>query len=120
MVMFYIFFHKDFPSLRFYNRFVELMQRTKLLMVLFIFINSRKRARIYYINSTYLAVCHIKKNNSHKTFAHLAKHTKGAVGWFFDFKIHLVINNSGELIAFKITKGNKRDFQQGFLFIKKP
>ncbi len=29
--------------------------------------------------------------------------------WFFGLKIHLVINNFGELIAFKMTKANVND-----------
>ena len=31
------------------------------------------------------------------------------MGWFFGLKVHLVINNFGELIAFKLTKGNVND-----------
>ena len=31
---------------------------------------------------------------------------KSSMGWFYGFKLHIVINNIGELINFKITKGN--------------
>lgn len=31
------------------------------------------------------------------------------MGWFFGFKLHLVINHLGELIAFCVTKGNVDD-----------
>ena len=30
-------------------------------------------------------------------------------GWFMGFKLHLVINNKGEIMAIKITKGNASD-----------
>ncbi len=31
------------------------------------------------------------------------------MGWFFGFKLHLVINDKGEILAFKITKANTDD-----------
>lgn len=31
------------------------------------------------------------------------------MGWFFGFKLHLVINHEGELVSFCITKGNMDD-----------
>jgi hypothetical protein len=31
------------------------------------------------------------------------------MGWFFGFKLHIVINDKGEIMAFKITKGNVDD-----------
>jgi hypothetical protein len=34
---------------------------------------------------------------------------KTTVGWFYGFKLHLVINDEGELLAFKLTAGNVDD-----------
>ncbi len=31
------------------------------------------------------------------------------MGWFFGFKLHLVINDKGEIMAFKLTAGNVDD-----------
>lgn len=31
------------------------------------------------------------------------------MGWFFGFKLHIVINEVGELFAFKVTRGNTDD-----------
>ena len=31
------------------------------------------------------------------------------MGWFFGLKLHIVINDIGEIIAFKITQGNRSD-----------
>lgn len=28
------------------------------------------------------------------------------MGWFYGFKLHFIINNKGELMNFKLTKGN--------------
>lgn len=31
------------------------------------------------------------------------------MGWFYGFKLHFIINNKGELMNFKLTKGNVFD-----------
>ena len=31
------------------------------------------------------------------------------MGWFFGFKLHLIINDKGELLSFYLTKGNVDD-----------
>ena len=39
----------------------------------------------------------------------LLKRGKNSIGWFFGFKLHLIINDRGELLAFKLTPGNTDD-----------
>ena len=34
---------------------------------------------------------------------------KNSVGWHYGFKLHLIINDKGELLAFKLTPGNTDD-----------
>ena len=94
-------------------------------LVLFSQIHSGKRTGIYYIDSTCLPVCHLKRSKRHKTFEEIAEYGRTSVGWFFGLKLHLVINDRGELIAFKITRGNVNDakasesmlqFLQGMMF----
>jgi len=46
---------------------------------------------------------------SHKVFAGLAKKGKSSTGWFFGFKLHITINDKGEIIAFCLTTGNVDD-----------
>ena len=41
------------------------------------------------------------------------------MGWFFGLKLHLVINNRGELIAFKITRGSRHDSKEAVPLLKK-
>ncbi len=36
---------------------------------------------------------------------------KNSVGWHYGFKLHLIINYQGELLAFKLTSGNTDDRQ---------
>nr|CDI30118.1 hypothetical protein RMONA_7420 [Rickettsia monacensis IrR/Munich] len=42
-------------------------------------------------------------------FNNLAKMGRSSVDWFFGFKLHMIINDKGEIIAVKITKGNVDD-----------
>lgn len=103
-------FHQSaFPRLPTYERFVALMSRAIFPMTLFVQINSGKKTGIYYIDSTSLPVCELKRSRRHKTFESVAAYGKTSVGWFFGLKLHIVINDKGELIAFKMTKGNQHD-----------
>jgi len=104
------FLKKDFPGLVSYNRFVELMKSC--LMPMFIFIHTcclGKQTGIAFIDSTELAVCRNQRIASHKTFKNCAARGKTSMGWFYGFKLHLVINPYGEILAFAITPGNVDD-----------
>ena len=54
-------------------------------------------------------VTSIRRIGSHKVMAEFAARGKTSVGWFYGFKLHLVINNQGELLVVKITAGNVDD-----------
>jgi hypothetical protein len=98
-----------FPEAPSYGRFVELMHRSIFPLTLFTQFKCGKKTGIYYIDSSCLPVCHLKRSKRHKTFDAVAEYGKTSVGWFFGLKIHVVINHHGELIAFKITRGNRHD-----------
>jgi len=103
------YWNTTFPQLPSYNRFIEIMKRVIFPLVLFAQLHTGKRTGIYYIDSTCLPVCHLKRSTRHKTFDKIAQYGKTSVGWFFGLKLHLVINDKGQLIAFKITRGNVSD-----------
>ena len=98
-----------FPRLVSYNRFVELMPSA--LVPLCGYLQSRKGqcSGISFIDSTCLKVCHNRRIHSHKVFAGCAKRGKTSVDWFFGFKLHLVINDCGELLGVRLTPGNTDD-----------
>ena len=50
-----------------------------------------------------------KREKQNKVFKVLAKKGKPTIGWFYGFKLHLIVNDKGELIAFKLTAGNVDD-----------
>ena len=101
--------HTEFPQLVSYNRFVELQQ--SILIPLCAYLQTRKRASqgIAFIDSTSLAVCHNRRIQRHKTFAGLAQRGKSTMGWFYGFKLHIAVNDSGQLLAFHVSAGNTDD-----------
>jgi hypothetical protein len=99
----------SFPRLVSYNRFVELMSGA--LAPLCGYLQTRKGecSGISFIDSTSLKVCHNRRIHSHKVFAECARRGKTSVDWFFGFKLHLVTNDCGELLALRLTPGNTDD-----------
>ena len=103
-------FHaNDFTKLVSYNRFIELIPRA--LFPLFVFIHSLPKTETgcYFIDSTALKVCHEKRGHSHKLFKGLATKSKTTTGWFFGLKLHLVVNDLGEIMNFQLTTGKMDD-----------
>ena len=56
-----------------------------------------------------LDVCDNRRINAHKVFEDLAKRGKTSTGWFYGFKLHLAINDEGEILSFCLTPGNVDD-----------
>jgi predicted small integral membrane protein len=99
----------EFPNLVSYNRFVELMPSA--LMPLILYLNTRKGevTGISFIDSTRLPICSNNRATRNKVFEGLANWGKSSIGWFFGFKLHLIINDQGELLSFQVTPGNVDD-----------
>jgi hypothetical protein len=104
-----IFLRKEFPYLVSYNRFVELMPRTLIPLCAYLQTRKGRITGISFIDSTPITVCHNRRIKSHKVFKGFAKRGKNSIGWFFGFKLHLIINEHGELLAFKVTTANIDD-----------
>lgn len=102
--------HDLFPHTVSYNRFVELMQAATLPMSLFLKTCCMGQGTgISFIDSTPIRVCKNKRIKRNKVFAGLAQVGKSTMGYFFGFKLHIVINDKGELLNFVITPGNTDD-----------
>lgn len=100
----------EFPKTVSYNRFVEL--QSKVIMKLAIFVKTYCLGNctgISFIDSTPLRACHIKRERQNKVFKTLATKGQCSVGWFYGFKLHLIINDKGEILEFMLTQGNVDD-----------
>ena len=100
---------REFPKLVSYERFVILMP--SVLGPLSAYLKSLygRCHGLSFIDSTALLVCDNHRIHNHKVFATVAQRGKGSMGWFYGFKLHLVINECGELLACQITPGNVDD-----------
>lgn len=100
----------EFPQTVSYNRFVELQK--KALLPMCILLKNKclgKCTGISFIDSTPLRACNIKREKQHKVFKGIAQKGQCSLGWFFGFKLHIVINDKGEIIDFLFTEGNVDD-----------
>jgi len=101
---------EEFPDLVSYTRFVDFIPSA--LMPLCAYFREfclGDCTGVSFIDSTSLDVCLNQRIASHKVFAGLAGRGKTSTGWFFGFKLHLVINDRGELLNVQLTPGNVDD-----------
>jgi hypothetical protein len=99
-----------FPKLVSYNRMVELCSQT--IVPLAIYLKTRSTGDcigISFIDSTPLRVGHNRRIHSHKVFKGLAQCGRCSIGWFYRFKLHLVLSDSGQIINFMLTPGSTND-----------
>lgn len=101
---------KEFPGLVSYNRFVELQSKAALPLLMFVSAESLGDCTgISFIDSTRLEVCAKQRIHQNKVFIGAATRGYSTMGWFYGFKLHLVINDMGEIIAFQLTQGSVSD-----------
>ncbi len=114
---FYVFYVKnhmkdDFPDTVSYNRFTELMQQNLMAMTLFLKTCCLGDCSgISFIDSTPVRVCKNKRIHNHKVFKGIASTGKSTMGRFHGFKLHIIINDKGEILNFTITQANVDDRQ---------
>ena len=100
---------KEFPGLVSYTRFIELIPGVLAEMTGYLLSRMGKTRGVAFVDSTPLVVCHNKRIFHHKVFAGIAERGKNSMGYFFGFKLHLLVNDQGELLAFQLTPGNIDD-----------
>lgn len=101
---------KYFPRLLSYNRFVEIMPSVIAPLTLYIMkYRLGKTSGINFVDSTTLKVCDSHRIHSNRVFSGIAKRGKSSTGWFYGFKLHLAINDRGEILSFCLTTGNIDD-----------
>jgi hypothetical protein len=99
----------EFPNLVTYERFVILMPTAFGPLSAYLKSQYGKCTGISFIDSTTLAVCDNHRIHNNKVFEEVAKRGKGSMGWFYGLKLHLVVNDRGEILACQVTAGNVDD-----------
>jgi len=100
----------EFPETVSYNRFVELMQSNLLPLTLYMKTCCLGECTgISFVDSTPIRVCKNKRINANKVFKGIATTGKSTMGWFHGFKLHIGVNDKGELLDFVITQANVDD-----------
>lgn len=99
----------EFPGLVSYNRFIEWVPSALIPLCAYLRSCFGSCSGISFMDSTSLKVCHNRRIHQHQVFQDLAARGKTSVDWFFGFKLHLVVNDQGELLNIMLTPGNTDD-----------
>jgi hypothetical protein len=100
----------EFPTLVSYKRFVDFIPTA--LMPLSVYLRTAcfgNCTGFSFVDSTTLDVCHNRRIPQHRVFKGIAERGKNSMGWFFGFKLHLIVNDCGEILNMKLTPGNIDD-----------
>ena len=97
---------REFPALVSYNRFVELQRRCVLPLFFYLLCKRGSDTGISFIDATALKVCHNLRIPSHRVFRGSAARDKSSTGWYYGFKLHLAVNERGEILGFYLTAAN--------------
>ena len=104
-----VYWRAEFPHLVSYTRFVQLKKEVLTLLVSYLSTTLGDCSGVSFVDSTRLRVCDNKRISSHRVFADVAERSKTSMGWFYGFKLHLIINDTGELLDVALTPGNTDD-----------
>ena len=104
-----VYLRAEFPHLVSYTRFVELTPSVLVPLCAYLQSGYGSCSGVSFIDSTPIRVCHNRRIPSHRVFRGIAQRGKNSVDWFFGFKLHLVVNDRGDLLACRLTAGNVDD-----------
>jgi hypothetical protein len=103
------YWRKDFCNLLSYNRFVELQKDSLILLGAFMQTRLGRCSGVSFVDSSKIPVCNNLRIKQNKVFEGVAERGKTSTGWFYGFKIHLIVSDTGEILAWQITLGNVDD-----------
>ena len=105
-----VYWRAAFPNLVSYSRFVQLKKEVLTFLTVYLSAICGECSGISFVDSTRLRVCDNKRISSHKVFAEkVSERGKTSMGWFYGFKLHLIINDTGALLDVALTPGNIDD-----------
>ena len=106
-----VYLRGEFPQLISYGRFVQRMPCLLGWLCLYLFSRFGMCTGISFVDATFIAVCDNRRIQQHKVFKGIAARGKGSTGWSFGFKLHLVVNDAGELLAVYLTAANRHELK---------
>ena len=105
-----VYWGDEFPHLVSYSRFVQLQSEVLTLLVSYLSTTLGDCSGVSFVDSTRRPrVCDNRRISSHRVFADVAECSKTSMGWFYGFKLHLAINEKGEVLDVALTPGNIDD-----------
>ena len=104
-----VYWSAEFPHLVSYSRFVQLQAEVLTVLVSYLSATLGDCSGLSFVDSTRLRVSDNKRISSHRVFADVAERSKTSMGWFYGFKLHLTINEKGDLLDIALTPGNTDD-----------
>ena len=99
----------EFPHLVSYTRFVQLQEEVLTLLTLYLYTRLGTCGGVSFVDSTSLPVCHNRRISKHRVFRRHTERGKTSMGWFYGFKLHLLINDTGDLLDVALTPANTDD-----------
>jgi hypothetical protein len=104
---------KDFPRLPSYQQFNDGIKSTFRYCISIAWILTKmtrqKGSKYHIVDSSPLPVCNNQHRFAAKLFKGLARSGKNLNGWFWGFKLHLIINHNMEIESIRISDGSTRD-----------
>lgn len=64
---------------------------------------------LQFADSSKLEVCRIKREFTHRVAKGCATKSRSTMGWYYGFKLHLVVSTDGQLLAWRITTATVDD-----------
>jgi len=109
----------EFPTLVSYSRFVEFTPSALLPLLAYLRTCLGVCTGVSFLDATALGVCDPHRISQHTVFAGWAQRGKTSTGWFFGFKLHLLVNDRGELLTFALSPGNTDDRRPVPMLVKR-
>ncbi|MYA54871.1 transposase [Candidatus Poribacteria bacterium] len=115
-----VYWQAAFPRLVSYTRLVQLKKEVLRLLTFYLSTHTGTCRGISFVDSTRLRVCDNKRISFHKVFAEkVSERGKTSMGWFYGFKLHLIINDTGDILDVALTPGNRDDRSLRSVFMRR-
>ena len=101
-----------FKSLPCYQRVIHLINMHQLaLHALHVALMKGQSSQYLWIDSTTLPVCKNQRIQRHKSLAKIASRGKSSMGWFYGCKLHIAMNQFGEVVCSALSNGHVADIK---------